>query len=73
MDDIYVAIDVYKDSSNSLNCRESFRFITDVSLVFNHVVDGYRVFKLTALPEVIRVETKVVDTAMEGTKDSDAR
>ena len=65
MDDIYVAIDVSKNTGNPLNCRDYFRFITDISLIFNYVNSGYRVFKLSALPEVIRVETKVVDNSMK--------
>lgn len=65
MDDVYVAIDVSKNSPDIMRNRESHRFITDTSLIFNYVSAGYRVFKLTALPEVIRVETKIVDTSMK--------
>ena len=62
MDDIYVAIDVSKDNLVCNPHSVSFHVITDIGNIHKYVTSNYRVFKLSALPEVVRVETKIVDT-----------
>jgi len=61
MDDIYIAALI----KNGADFHKGYIvIITDIGEIHKFVTSGnYRVFKLSCLPEVIRVETTVVDNS----------